>query len=108
LLNIINCLCLHYRETVYSPEELLGMILEKARAYAETFADQTIKDAVITVPSFFNQAERRAVLLAGQLSGLNILQLIGDNAAGMDFAIVTKYDILCFKKTLFLCFFLKS
>jgi hypoxia up-regulated 1 len=58
------------------------MILEKAKQYAETFADQTIKDVVITVPSFFNQAERRAVLMAGELSGLNVLQLMGDNAAG--------------------------
>lgn len=68
-------------ETQYTPEELLAMILEKAKQYAETFADQTIKDVVITVPSFFNQAERRAVLMAGELSGLNVLQLMGDNAA---------------------------
>lgn len=58
------------------------MILEKAKEYAETFADQTIKDAVITVPAFFNQAERRAVMLAAEMSGLNVLQLLGDNAAG--------------------------
>lgn len=68
-------------ETQYSPEELLAMILEKARQYAETFADQPIKDVVITVPSYFNQAERRAVLMAAELGGLNVLQLIGDNAA---------------------------
>lgn len=59
------------------------MILEKARQYAETFADQPIKDAVITVPAFMNQAERRAMLLAAELGGLNVLQLIGDNAAGI-------------------------
>ncbi|KAL4229247.1 Hypoxia up-regulated protein 1 [Mactra antiquata] len=68
-------------ETQYTPEELLAMILEKARHYAETFADQPIKDSVITVPSYFNQAERRAVLLAAELSGMNVLQLMGDNAA---------------------------
>ncbi|XP_052804905.1 hypoxia up-regulated protein 1-like isoform X2 [Mya arenaria] len=68
-------------ETFYSPEELLAMILEKSRSYAETFADQTIKDTVITVPSYFNQAERRAVMLAAELSGINVLQLLGDNAA---------------------------
>ncbi|XP_053408991.1 hypoxia up-regulated protein 1-like isoform X2 [Mercenaria mercenaria] len=68
-------------ETQYTPEELLAMILEKAKQYAETFADQTIKDTVITVPAFFNQAERRAVLLAAELGGLNVLQLMGDNAA---------------------------
>lgn len=68
-------------ETQYTPEELLAMILEKARQYAETFAEQPISDAVITVPSYMNQAERRAMLLAAQLSGLNVLQLMGDNAA---------------------------
>ena len=74
-------MCIH-SETKYSPEELLAMILEKAKQYAETFADQTIKDAVITVPSFFNQAERRSVKMAAEMAGLNILQLMGDNAAG--------------------------
>ena len=58
------------------------MQLEKAKQYAETFADQPVKDAVLTVPAYFTQAERRAVLMAAELSGLNILQIIGDNAAG--------------------------
>lgn len=68
-------------ETQYTPEELLAMQLEKAKQYAETFADQPVKDAVLTVPAYFTQAERRAVLLAAELSGLNVLQIIGDNAA---------------------------
>ena len=58
------------------------MQLEKAKQYAETFADQTVKDAVITVPAYFSQAERRAIMMAAELSGLNILQIMGDNAAG--------------------------
>lgn len=47
------------------------------------FSGQPIKDAVITVPPFFNQAERRAMLEAAKLSGLNVLQLINSNTAGV-------------------------
>lgn len=68
-------------ETTYSPEELLGMVLEKAKEYAEAFTGQTIKDCVITVPVYFTQSERKAVLHAAQLVDLNILQLMSDNAA---------------------------
>ncbi len=43
--------------------------------------EQPINDAVVTVPPFFNQAERRAMLRAGEMSGLKILQLMNNNAA---------------------------
>ncbi|XP_073730461.1 hypoxia up-regulated protein 1 [Misgurnus anguillicaudatus] len=65
----------------YTPEELLGMMLNYSRGLAQDFAEQTIKDAVITVPAYFNQAERRAVLQAAHMAGLKVLQLINDNAA---------------------------
>ncbi|XP_071176735.1 hypoxia up-regulated protein 1-like isoform X1 [Mytilus edulis] len=68
-------------ETFYSPEELIAMLLEKAREYAETFTDQSIKDCVITVPAYFTQAERKGILSAAELIDLNVLQLISDNAA---------------------------
>ncbi|XP_064595263.1 hypoxia up-regulated protein 1-like isoform X2 [Liolophura sinensis] len=68
-------------ETEYSPEELLGMILERAKEDAETFAEQPIKDIVITVPAFYNQAERRAIIRAARMVDLNVLQLMSDNAA---------------------------
>ncbi|XP_067678637.1 hypoxia up-regulated protein 1-like isoform X2 [Haliotis asinina] len=68
-------------ETTYTPEELLAMILESAREYAEEFGEHPIKDAVITVPAYFNQAERRAILSSAEMIGLNILQLMSDNAA---------------------------
>ncbi|XP_070201995.1 hypoxia up-regulated protein 1-like isoform X2 [Littorina saxatilis] len=68
-------------DTLYSAEELLGMMLEKAREYAQDFAEQDIKDAVITVPTYYNQAERRAVLTAAELVGINVLQLMTDNSA---------------------------
>uniref|UniRef100_A0A673YS82 Hypoxia up-regulated protein 1 n=1 Tax=Salmo trutta TaxID=8032 RepID=A0A673YS82_SALTR len=68
-------------EMQYSPEELLGMVLNYSRGLAQDFAEQPIKDAVITVPAFFNQAERRAVLQAAQMAGVKVLQLINDNMA---------------------------
>jgi hypoxia up-regulated 1 len=71
----------HDDDITYTPEELVAMILQKAKEYAETFAEQTLSEAVITVPPFFSQAERRAMLRAAQLAGLNVLQLINDNTA---------------------------
>uniref|UniRef100_H2SBB1 Hypoxia up-regulated protein 1 n=1 Tax=Takifugu rubripes TaxID=31033 RepID=H2SBB1_TAKRU len=68
-------------EMQYTAEELLGMVLNYSCGLAQDFAEQPIKDAVITVPAFFNQAERRAVLQAARLAGLKVLQLINDNTA---------------------------
>uniref|UniRef100_A0A8C3GK81 Hypoxia up-regulated protein 1 n=1 Tax=Cairina moschata TaxID=8855 RepID=A0A8C3GK81_CAIMO len=65
----------------YSPEEMLAMVLNYSRGLAEEFAEQPIKDAVITVPAYFNQAERRAVLHAARMADLKVLQLINDNTA---------------------------
>ncbi|KAM4704124.1 hypoxia up-regulated protein 1 isoform 2-T2 [Rhinophrynus dorsalis] len=81
-------------ELLYSPEELLGMMLNYSRSLAEDFAEQPVKDAVITVPAFFNQAERRAVLQAAQLSGLKVLQLINDNTAvALNYGVFRRKDI---------------
>jgi len=62
----------------YTVEELLGMIFSHAKLQAETYAEQKIKDAVITVPVYFNQAERLALINAAQLGGLNVLQLMSE------------------------------
>ncbi|NP_001263615.1 hypoxia up-regulated protein 1 isoform 2 precursor [Xenopus tropicalis] len=81
-------------ELTYSPEELLGMMLNYSRSLAEEFAEQPVKDVVITVPAFFNQAERRAVLQAAQLSDLKVLQLINDNTAvALNYGVFRRKDI---------------
>ncbi|KAM7374913.1 hypothetical protein PAMP_007547 [Pampus punctatissimus] len=81
-------------ELQYTPEELLGMMLNYSRGLAQDFAEQTIKDAVITVPAFFNQAERRAVLQAAQMAGLKVLQLINDNTAvALNYGVFRRKDI---------------
>ncbi|KAM6907533.1 hypoxia up-regulated protein 1 [Xenentodon cancila] len=78
----------------YTPEELLGMMLNYSRGLAQDFAEQPIKDLVITVPAFFNQAERRAVLHAAQMAGLKVLQLINDNTAvALNYGVFRRKDI---------------
>ncbi|XP_066563824.1 hypoxia up-regulated protein 1 isoform X2 [Amia ocellicauda] len=81
-------------ELLYSPEEVLGMVLNYSRTLAQDFAEQPIKDAVITVPAFFNQAERRAVLQAAQMADLKVLQLINDNTAvALNYGVFRRKDI---------------
>ncbi|XP_019941425.1 hypoxia up-regulated protein 1 [Paralichthys olivaceus] len=81
-------------ELQFSPEELLGMVLNYSRGLSQDFAEQPIKDAVITVPAFFNQAERRAVLQAAQMGGLKVLQLINDNTAvALNYGVFRRKDI---------------
>ncbi|XP_059207198.1 hypoxia up-regulated protein 1 [Centropristis striata] len=81
-------------EMQYTPEELLGMVLNYSCGLAQDFAEQPIKDAVITVPAFFNQAERRAVLQAAQMAGLKVLQLINDNTAvALNYGVFRRKDI---------------
>jgi len=78
---------------VYSPEELLAMILNKCREYAQDFARQPVKETIITVPPFFNQAERRSVLNAAELAGLKVLQLMNTNtAAALNYGIFRRKD----------------
>ncbi|XP_072515313.1 hypoxia up-regulated protein 1 [Salminus brasiliensis] len=81
-------------EMQYSPVEILGMVLNYSSGLAQDFAEQPIKDAVITVPAFFNQAERRAVLQAAQMAGLKVLQLINDNTAvALNYGVFRRKDI---------------
>ncbi|XP_070808481.1 hypoxia up-regulated protein 1 [Pituophis catenifer annectens] len=78
----------------YSPEEMLGMVLNYSRTLAEDFAEQPVKDAVITVPAYFNQAERRAVLHAAKMADLKVLQLINDNTAvALNYGVFRRKDI---------------
>ncbi|XP_008330828.1 hypoxia up-regulated protein 1 [Cynoglossus semilaevis] len=81
-------------ELQYTPQELLGMVLNYSRGLAQDFAEQPIKDAVITVPAYFNQAERRAVLQAAQMADLKVLQLINDNTAvALNYGVFRRKDI---------------
>uniref|UniRef100_A0A8C4YUT3 Hypoxia up-regulated protein 1 n=1 Tax=Gopherus evgoodei TaxID=1825980 RepID=A0A8C4YUT3_9SAUR len=75
-------------------KEILAMVLNYSRGLAEEFAEQPVKDAVITVPVYFNQAERRAVLHAAQMADLKVLQLINDNTAvALNYGVFRRKDI---------------
>jgi hypoxia up-regulated 1 len=83
----------HDEQTRYTPEELLAMILENARELAADFGEQKIDSAVISVPPYFNQAERKAVLRAAELANLKVLQLINTNiAAGLNYGVFRRKD----------------
>lgn len=71
----------HDDETFYSPEELIAQLLVKAKEFAESSAQQKIKECVLTVPAFFNQVERKALLQAAKLADLKVLQLINNHMA---------------------------
>ena len=58
------------------------MILHKAKEIAQSSAGQPINEAVLTVPGFFNQAERKAMIQAAELAGIKVLQLMNDYTAG--------------------------
>lgn len=66
--------------TVYSPEELTAMILGYALKLAEFHSKIPVKDAVITVPPYFGQAQRKGLLQAAQLAGLNALSLVNEHS----------------------------
>jgi hypoxia up-regulated 1 len=69
------------------------MILRKAREYASDFAEQSVDAAVVTVPPYFTQAERRAVKRACELANIKLLQLMNDNTAvALNYGIFRRKD----------------
>jgi len=65
----------------YTPQEVSARILQKLKRDAESYIGEDVTDAVITVPAYFNDAERQATKEAGQIAGLNVLRIINEPTA---------------------------
>ena len=65
----------------FSPEEVSAMILQKMKGIAESYLGKTVKDAVVTVPAYFTDAQRQATKDAGTIAGLNVLRIINEPTA---------------------------
>ncbi|SOV14121.1 heat shock protein 70 [Plasmodium sp. DRC-Itaito] len=69
------------KDTTFAPEQISAMVLEKMKEIAQSFLGKPVKNAVVTVPAYFNDAQRQATKDAGTIAGLNIVRIINEPTA---------------------------
>jgi molecular chaperone DnaK len=78
IINRNNACAIEIADKIYTPQEISAKILMKLKEDAEAYLGETITDAVITVPAYFNDAQRKATKEAGTIAGLNVLRIINE------------------------------
>ena len=76
-----NAPCVDINGREYMPQEISAIILQKMKKTAEDYLGEDVKDAVITVPAYFNDSQRQATKEAGEIAGLNVLRIVNEPTA---------------------------
>src|SRR5215468_3149801 len=88
-----NAAWVECRGKKYSPPEISAFILQKMKQTAEDYLGEKVTDAVVTVPAYFNDAQRQATKDAGRIAGLNVLRIINEpTAASLAYGLDKKKD----------------